>query len=282
MNPRPRTPLQFNRPFTRADALAAGITIAALRGWRERQEIIELAPGVFAPAAMAGDARLRSIWQNKDVAAGRKLVSIAGAAHIHRLWVPTTVAPALHQPNATSAVPERHVMRLGPLLVPDRAWTAVSLGRWQRLEGALIAADSALRLGDSMKILASIAEHMHQWPGSAALTQAIESADPLSGSALESWSRGIMLRNGLPRPRLQHPIEVGGQRLLPDFVWLNQRVIGEADGTDKYGTKGSEVYAEKRRQARLQGAGFTLYRWGWPEVKDDVNDWLRGLRRLIG
>lgn len=173
-------------------------------------------------------------------------------------------------------------MQLGSLVLPDRAWTAVALGRGQHLEGALVAVDSAMRLSETRERLQVCAETMQGWPGVAALATAVKEASALSGSALESWSRGLMVRHGLPAPVLQHPIQMAGRRMYPDFVWLDQRVIGEADGQEKYGTSGADIFAEKRRQADLQASGYVLYRWGWPEVREDCSGWLRGLRRLIG
>ena len=90
-----------------------------------------------------------------------------------------------------------------------------------------------------------------------------------------------MVRHDLPRPDLQVPVRVDGRRLLPDFVWKTHRVIGEADGSEKYGSSGADLYAEKRRQAQLQSVGYSFYRWGWPEVQGDETAWLRGLRRLL-
>lgn len=282
MNPRARTPLPFNRPFTRGEVLASGHTVAALRGWRERHEVVELASGVFAPMAMADDVTLRRIWTDQAVAEGRRAVSVAGAAAIHKLWVPPRLHPSLSKARPLDTIPDAHRTRLGSLVLPDRAWTAVALGRGQQLEGALVAVDSAMRLSETRERLQASAAAMRRWPGAAALATAVNEADALSGSALESWSRGLMIRHGLPAPTLQHPIEVAGRRMYPDFVWLEQRVIGEADGQEKYGTSGADIFAEKRRQADLQASGYVLYRWGWPEVRNDCTGWLRGLRRLIG
>lgn len=282
MNPRPRTPLPFTRPFTRADALAAGHTAAALRGWRERHEVAELAPGVYAPKAMCDDETLRHIWTDKSVARGRSIVPVVGAARIHKLWLPPQLHSSLFGTRALGSVPETHLQRIGPLVVPDRAWTAVALGRGQGLEGALIGVDCALRLGEPRQRLQECVAAMERWPGVKALAQAVAHATALSGSALESWSRGLMIGHGLPLPVLQQPIHVAGRTIYPDFIWLEQRVIGEADGSDKYGTSGAEVFAEKRRQADLQAAGYMLYRWGWPEVRDGATPWLNGLCRALG
>lgn len=282
MNPRPRIPLTFSRPFTREDALAAGVTIAALRGWRERNEVCELAAGVYVPAAMADDKALRAIWTDQAVARGTKLVSVAGAALMHRLWTPPQLHQSLTEARPLRTVPEAHCMRVGPLVLPDRAWTAVSLGRWQRLEGAVVGVDSALRLGESRTRLSESLQCMDRWPGVAALSGAIEEGQPLSESALESWSRGLMVRYEVPRPDVQRAMTIAGRRVIPDFTWVERSVIGEADGQEKYRSTAGEVFAEKRRQADLQAAGFTVYRWGWPEVRDDASGWIRGLRRLVG
>jgi hypothetical protein len=54
-----------------------------------------------------------------------------------------------------------------------------------------------------------------------------------------------------------------------DFAWLEDGVVGEADGRLKY-TDGDAVRvieAEKERQARLEALGLVVVRWGWRDLE---------------
>ena len=165
--------------------------------------------------------------------------------------------------------------------MPDVVWTALQVARWQPLHAALISLDFALAQGISANELREVAAALRRWPGALGLCAAVQQADGRSESALESWSRGRMITARLPRPELQVPITVDGYRMRLDFLFPHARLIGEADGESKHG-EGDQVrrsvYDEKRRQARLQSAGYLLYRWGWREVRYDCAAWEAGLR----
>lgn len=271
--------MAFTGPFTLNDVLAAGFTEHSVRGWLRRQEIVELAPGVWAPAGPHAE-RWARVYTSKPVTLGRVPVSAIGAATIHGIWTPPEPHGSLRRSPDEHAVPEEFLVHRAGLLVPSMAWTAVQLARWQRLEGALVPLDSALRLGVSREDLQSALASMEFWPGTRRLHTAIQRADALSGSALESWSRGLMFRYGIPQPVLQEEIWIDDVRQQPDFLWPEHRLIGEADGLGKYQDI-DELTREKRRQARLQAHGYLLYRWGWPEVRGDSAGWLQGLRHAL-
>ena len=69
-----------------------------------------------------------------------------------------------------------------------------------------------------------------------------------------------------------------GRQYFADFAWPGRRVIGEADGTGKYGLTDREVTealrAERRRQRDLEDAGWTVVRW------DSTERWRTILDRL--
>ena len=280
MSPTPRIPVPFHFPFTRADVIAAGFTKHAITGWLQRGEVVQLTRGLFSPTAFATDPRGRLIYATKAVVHGHVPVPILGAALIHDLWTPPkphaslTIAPRAHE------IPEDHLHRMGRLLVPDKAWTAMQLARWQRLEGALISLDRVVQLGVDVAVLQRILEAWEMWPGAKWLHLAVAHVNALSGSALESWSRGLMIRNRLPAPVLQKELLIDGRKQYPDFLWEKQRLIGEADGREKYSDV-EELAREKRRQSRLQSAGFVVYRWGWAEVIGNHRPWLEGLRLAL-
>ncbi len=80
----------------------------------------------------------------------------------------------------------------------------------------------------------------------------------------------------MPQPDLQVPLHHNGDFVgRGDFVWEDERVVGEVDGASKYGsllrpgqTPQMAIMAEKRREARLQDAGYWVVRWGWADLWD--------------
>ena len=224
------------------------------------------------------------------------------AAHVHRLWTPGTPQPLIHVTvpggrERTNAGLTVHSSELPPAFVIERAGvkvttiarTAVDLGIRGDLPAALVAADSALRLlvleewpgGErdlregrvpahiletARATLETAALAVRGWPGSGTVAAAIAAADPRSESAFESWSRGWILVVGLPRPEINRRVfGASGRTYYGDFVWDEQRLIGEVDGLGKYGTTAAEarraMRAERERQADLEGAGWRLRRW---------------------
>ena len=85
-------------------------------------------------------------------------------------------------------------------------------------------------------------------------------------NALESLSFGRFLEWRLPLPVLQHEFsDAAGFIGRVDFYWPAFALVGEADGRLKY-TSPEVLYAEKRRQERLEALGLRVLRWGWSDV----------------
>jgi hypothetical protein len=101
---------------------------------------------------------------------------------------------------------------------------------------------------------------MARWPGIRQARRAVELLDSRSESAGESASRVRLHQDGLPAPDLQQDIfdEQGTFVARVDFLWKEQRTIGEFDGKIKYGQmlKPSQsieevLFEEKRREDAL-------------------------------
>ncbi|MBT2513267.1 hypothetical protein [Arthrobacter sp. ISL-30] len=106
---------------------------------------------------------------------------------------------------------------------------------------------------------------------------AIEFADPLSASAGESYSRGLIHAAGLARPVLQYRIpDVAGSAVFADFYWEETRTVGEFDGIQKYqkpeysnGRMPSQVVVdEKLREDRIRATGRGVVRWVWADLNN--------------
>ena len=88
---------------------------------------------------------------------------------------------------------------------------------------------------------------------------------PVRESAAESLSAGHMHLAGIPTPRYQAEVRTARGVYYPDFLWEEQRLIGECDGAVKYHDPGAYV-AEKEREQDLRDHGWRFVRWLPKEV----------------
>jgi hypothetical protein len=188
-----------------------------------------------------------------------------------------------------SRLPEDFVTVDDGVRVTTIARTAIDLARGRSLPDALVAVDGAWRrlVHDQrprakeelrqrtvpVGVLAGVREELEEafavtwsWPGTRVVRAALDLADPVSESPFESWSRGWIIRAGLPTFEVNGAVVgASGRMYFGDFVWRASRLIGEADGVGKYGETALEIRAamraERDRQADLEAAGWTFVRW---------------------
>lgn len=158
--------------------------------------------------------------------------------------------------------------RFGSLPVTSVARTVTDVAREQGVGWGVAAADAALRDGRATRAdLERACSSCRGWPGSRTAQAAADLADPRAESPLESLSRLAIADWGLPRPELQVVLSDGRSFLgRVDFFWARWGVVGEADGYAKYRTV-DDLRAEKRRQDRLEAAGYRVVRWQWPDLR---------------
>lgn len=168
-------------------------------------------------------------------------------------------------------LPAEHVTVVRGVPATTLARTTVDLGRWVGFRSAVVAADSALRLGCTEKQLEAVLSRCRRWPGSRRARAAIAFADGRAASPLESVSRVAFSEMGLPRPELQVVLvrdELGNPKTIVDFYWEEFRVVGEADGLLKYDDEDERLSLrdEKLRQEELEALGHIVVRWGWNDI----------------
>lgn len=104
---------------------------------------------------------------------------------------------------------------------------------------------------------------------------AVEFADFRSGSAGESYSRGLIHMAGFEAPLLQYEVRTSvGRVAFADFYWEGSRTVGEFDGIEKYlkpeylkgRTPGQVVVDEKLREDRIRATGRNVVRWVWNDL----------------
>jgi hypothetical protein len=247
--------------------------------------------------AVAARIRAALLRAGSDAAA-----SHSSAGVLRRLWLPSRGDGLVHLTRAGepdrrdhgvrihgSGLPESHVSVLDGIRTTTVERTAIDCARGSRLRDALMVLDSAARClavgagygeralresplerGDANDLarstLSEVLSFECAWPGTAVARDAVRYLDVASESALESWSRGLMIESGVPTPVVALAVfGASGQRYFADLAWPGLRVLGEADGTAKYGRSPEEVTRavrlERRRQRDLEDAGWTVVRW---------------------
>ena len=270
---------------TRVQALAAGYTPGQIRGlirsdWLAPYRGVYVERRLFQAADADGQHVLR--------AAARLLTSSLGFAASHETGALVHALPFLGKAPKTPQVTraprfprdrsESRTVRVAPL--PDRdlaivagvrvtsgARTACDIARTRGVRAGVVVADSVLRRGTSHRNLLATAQRCGSWPGGGMALQVAAFADGRADGPLESITRVAYELEGLPRPETQVEVRAPDGTFLGwvDFLWRDQRVIGEADGLGKYETL-LALQKEKLREEALRAYGFEVVRNVWDDV----------------
>jgi hypothetical protein len=176
------------------------------------------------------------------------------------------------------------VVRRDGLLVTGRTRTVLDLAAFTPFTEAAAPLDHVLRPDRARQLPALTKDQLEAGIGSiysAAAGQriraAIAFADPLSGSAGESYSRSRVNLAGFEAPVLQHAIyDAYGLVGYTDFYWKQAKVVGEFDGVEKYVkaeflngmTPSRAVVEEKKRENRIRATGMNVVRWDWADLME--------------
>lgn len=160
-----------------------------------------------------------------------------------------------------------------PVTTPAR--TIVDVARSSPFTGAVCAADEALRR--ELCSPAELADELDAAAGRVGIARAravVAFADAGAQSVLESVSRVVISRAGLPMPQLQREfILPDGTSVFVDMYWEEWGLVGEADGTGKYGIDDGEesvrqkLRDEKNRQNDIESLGNIVRRWQWEDYQ---------------
>jgi very-short-patch-repair endonuclease len=119
--------------------------------------------------------------------------------------------------------------------------------------------------------------------GVARLRLILEELDPetkRTRSELERRFLRMCKRAGLPPPEVNASLEVDDGRLEPDFLWRDAGLIVEADGR-RYHDTGSAFQLDRRREQRLQLAGWRVSRCTWTQVISEPRELAATIRGLL-
>jgi hypothetical protein len=271
--------------FTVRQARELGYTADEMRARLRSGRWIRVRHGIYRPAGPVDDYR---------VAAAAAVLACRGSdpTASHRCAATLLDLPLLDSPyrpeltlaersNTTavkgcvihrSAVPQSQRSYIDGIPVTDASRTVVDLARSVPFAEAVVTADAALRSGATTQarlLVASIG--FRGRPTYARIARVLDFATDRSASPGESVARTMFAEQGLPAPLVAHPIAIAGQIFAEaDFLWEQERTIGEFDGRVKYrrdNDRGDDVlWQEKLREERLREAGFEVVRMTWAQV----------------
>jgi predicted transcriptional regulator of viral defense system len=119
--------------------------------------------------------------------------------------------------------------------------------------------------------------------GVARLRMLLDEIHPQTGrtrSEMERLFLGMCTRAGVPQPEVNVWLDVGDERLQPDFLWRDARLIVEADSRRFHDT-GSAFLNDRRREQRLQLAGWRVSHCTWWEIKSEPRRLAETIRGLL-
>jgi hypothetical protein len=193
--------------------------------------------------------------------------------------VPGSAAPQHPRINGhrTSFLPPEHVTtwRGIPITVPER--TLLDLAGVldeQQLRRAIRQSQflGLTTLGSLVAIL--------RGPGPArgrkAFANVLATGAAPTRSELEDAVLDLLLRGGFAHPLVNAPLYLAGRRIVPDFLWPQQRLVIEADGA--YHDDPFERVADRERQRLLEAHGFRVIRVTWAQAIAQPGGTLRRCR----
>jgi hypothetical protein len=167
----------------------------------------------------------------------------------------------------SAALPDGHVVVREGIRLTSVARTVVDLARTCSFREGVVAADSALHVGNAtVPEINAVLSDCSRWPGVQRARDVVAFSDHRAESALESIGRVVFHDHGLPAPELQ--VWVGGDLGAvgrADYLWPRHGTVAEADGAVKYANPGRAI-AQLDRDARLRDAGFEVVHFTWQEI----------------
>jgi hypothetical protein len=283
-------------PFTTADATTAGYPPLTIGILVATGRWIALRRGVYCTAeqfqASRWSARAEHMLQiqaallairRTTVVSGWSAALLSGLplpAQLHgrppeQVTLTTPVGHARQLPGVrllVAPLPAEHVVSDLEASITTPARTAVDLAvhaAGSDTGNVLAVLDTVLHNGLATKDgLHEIASLFRGQAGVATARRLINLADARPESPLESHSRMLFATVGLPMPETQVVLYDDRGRTVGrvDFLWREQRTIGEADGRLKYG-RVEVLYREKQREDRLRDLGFEVVRWDGSDIR---------------
>jgi predicted transcriptional regulator of viral defense system/very-short-patch-repair endonuclease len=254
--------------------------------------------GVYALAGMA-PTREQALLAAVLAAGGGAAVSHRSAGHLwgmrgvedpERIDLVTDLRgrPRLDGVTAhrSGAIFDEDVTRVRGVPVTSRARTLVDLSGCLCFSQLRAALDDSLRHGLSLDALRRCAGRLGSAPGRRMRIVHELLADRLPGydpgdSDLETRVLRVLVGAGLPVPRQQVPVKVGGRRFKLDLAYPDVRVGIELDGWETHGNF-TAFHGDRERDALLASAGWVVTHFSARTHDQEMVAAVTGLRARFG
>lgn len=282
----------------RRQALAAGMTIKQIAALLRQGEWVAVRRGVYTTRAhwdsldrYVGRPRLE-VWAATLTTRTPHMISHDSAAYLHGLPI-LEASPRLVHVTRVGVLGGRTRHRIKHHKAPVRTEqigfvddhpvldvprTVADIGREHGLRHAIVAANSALRAGESRRALRAAVADMTNWPYVTVPRLAVEWADGRCENPGEDLTMLMLKQLGVGLVQPQFGLQEHGR-----VAWVDFRVgrhLVEFDGRHKYQRRDVGGYAdrsadevmweEKRRQDWLCGFKLGMSRVVWSEVQPEV------------
>ncbi len=253
-----------------ADLLEAGLTRTDIARLVRQGALVSHGRGRFAMPA----PQLSSAWERRrrthlHAAATASRDGVLGFRSAALAWgLPVVDVPnhpeVIREPSSCqlagtrtvrTLLPVADVTRLGSIRITTIERTVVDISLDLPTPAALITADAALRRGANVDLMNALLRARGAVRGCRQARQTLRWADPHAESPLESQGRGEFLLGGVPRPRCNVSLILGGQEARVDNWWDELGIAAEADGRLKYAgatSRDEALWQEKLRQEWLE------------------------------
>lgn len=259
-------PQLLTRPFTWAEASAAGVTKHQLRTRAFRHVFRD----VWAPADLPDDRKFR-LAAARLVLRPRATLCCLTAAWVYGADVRREGDLDVHvsYPPGARTRPRAGVIISQETLGPDDVWlvegvrvttpvrTAFDCLRLLRDPEGIVVADALTHLGATgLEQVQRYFARQRRLRNLRIGERLLDDVDPRSESPMESRSRVRLIRAGLPRPVCQHEVYDGFGAFVArlDMAWPDAKVAVEYDGAWHWS---SRRYDDRRRD-RLRDLGWTV------------------------
>jgi very-short-patch-repair endonuclease len=281
--------------WTLGQALESGFTRPSIRRRILRGRWEEVATRVYrvAQATPPTDRQLlrARTLATGGVASGRSAAALFG-------WLPFPSQPEITVRRAERRNSHRSV-RLTDRLPPSDATTVDGIPTTTPIRtlidlGGLLRRDHFEELFDEVLIMGNLrparlearARELlaSRRPGCTIVLQLLEESHPEITRARNGWEAKVLRaigRLGLPRPRVNYRVRVGGRTRYIDLAWPEKRVAVELDGFVAHSKR--RVFDDDRvRQNDLVAAGWETYRVTWTAFHADPRAAFRHVIAALG
>ncbi|HWA65315.1 MAG TPA: type IV toxin-antitoxin system AbiEi family antitoxin domain-containing protein [Mycobacteriales bacterium] len=276
--------------LTRSQVLATGVSARVLSELVSTGSVARIARGVYAVGdPLPEPRRIANGWY--------AVISYQSAVAWHGVDLPTPltqihVTVPRHRGRYAEAVAGVRLHRAdlartdvefrNGALVTTPLRTCLDIARHAPIDQAVAIIDAFIRQRHFTDAEFAAVARGAKGPGRLRIQTVAGLVDPLSGSVLESLTRVLLWREGLPIPVTQLSLKSSatGWVGFVDFAWPQLRAVLECDG---YAYHSSREYfrRDRRRWTAITAAGWRLAVVTWFDVTQDPAYVVTAVRRLL-